>query len=78
VLPWVHGAAYAVLVAAPFASSLPPSVWSGLLAVPFSVHACWHTWREPMDFYRRRAVQPASLLAFCTYALGSGIGVLFA
>jgi 1,4-dihydroxy-2-naphthoate octaprenyltransferase len=76
VLPWLHAAAYAVLVAVPFVTDLPRAVWAGLLAVPFSCYACWHTWREPEDFYRRRAVQPASLLGFCVYALGSALGIL--
>lgn len=76
VLPWIHGSAYAVLIAVPFVTGLPRTVWFGLLALPFSVYACHHTWREPSDFYRRHPVQPASLFAFCVYALGTALGIL--
>ena len=76
VLPFIHCSAYVVLVLVPSLTNLPWTVLAGLAAVPFSAFACWHTWREPTDFYRRHQVQLASLLAFVVHALGSGLGIL--
>ncbi|HEX5053727.1 MAG TPA: prenyltransferase [Planctomycetota bacterium] len=77
VLPWIHAAGYAVLALVPSATGLPLAVWAGFAALPLSFFACWHTWREPTDFYRSHPVQQASLLAFVAYALGSALGILY-
>lgn len=75
-LPWIHASAFALLVATPAVTPLPMAALAGLVALPFSAYACWHTWRQPTDFYRHHLVQPASLLAFVTYALGSSLGIM--
>jgi hypothetical protein len=60
----------------PVMTTLPWSVLAGFAALPLSAFACWHTWREPFDFYRRHPVQQASLLAFVVFTLGSALGIL--
>lgn len=76
VLPWIYGAAFAVLAIMPFTAGLPRAAWLGFAAVPFAFFACWHTWQQPADFHRHHAVQPAALFAFNAYALGAALGIM--
>ena len=70
----VYGLAFGLLAAMPAWTELPTTVWGGFLAAPFVAYVCIWTWKLPDDFYRSRPVQPAALLAFCAYALGSALG----
>ena len=76
VLPWIYGVAFILLALAPVCTALPRAAWSGLAAVPFAWFAARHTWLRPHDFHRHQPVQPAALLAFVVYALGTAIGVM--
>lgn len=75
-LPWIYLTAFAVLALTPGVTGLPRAAWAGFLAVPFAVYACWQTWQHPTDFHRTHPVQPAALIAFNAYALGSSIGIM--
>lgn len=75
-LPFIYFAAFILLVATPLVTTLPPSTWIGIIALPFALYATMWTWREPHDFHRRRAVQPAALLAFVFFSAGAGAGVV--
>jgi len=75
-LPSIYLAGFALLAAAPFVAGVPRSAWIGFIAVPFALYAAAWTWREPEDFYRRRAVQSAALLTFVFFSAGAGAGVV--
>lgn len=75
VLPLIYLAAFATLTAAPL-TGLPPTVWLGWLAAIPAAYACIHVWRDPETFHRLKPVQPAALITFLLYSLGTGTGVL--
>lgn len=75
-LPWIYAAAFGVLASAPLCTALPRSAWCGFVAAPLAWFAARHTWLRPHDFYRHAPVQPAALLAFVAYALGTALGVM--
>ncbi len=77
VLPGIYGLAFGCTVAMPWLAEVPRAAWLGLLALPFAAIACWHTWRQPEDFYRTRPVQPAALLAFLAYPIGLSVGIIW-
>jgi 1,4-dihydroxy-2-naphthoate octaprenyltransferase len=75
-LPLVYLLAFGLLALLPRWTGLPTGVWGGYLAAPLAIFVCVHTLRRPEDFYRSQPVQPAALLAFCAYALGSAVGIM--
>lgn len=77
-LPVIYLSGFTLLVATPFVTTLPNTVWLGLLSLPFAVYACLWTWRAPHTFYRSKPVQPAALLTFVIFSLGAGTGVVIA
>ncbi|MDH3714781.1 MAG: prenyltransferase [Gammaproteobacteria bacterium] len=77
VLPWIYALAFGLIMALPWLAAVPLAAWLGFLALPFAIFACWHTWKQPEDFYRSRPVQPAALLAFNAYAIGVAAGVIW-
>lgn len=77
VLPLIYAAAFGITVALPWLADVPRASWLGLLALPLGAVACWHTWRQPEDFYRSRPVQPAALLAFMVYPIGLTVGIVW-
>lgn len=76
-LPWIYALAFVLILALPWLAGLPRASWLGLLALPFAVFACWHTWMRPEDFYRSIPVQAAALFAFNAYAIGVAAGVIW-
>ncbi|MDH3414027.1 MAG: hypothetical protein OEM98_16285, partial [Gammaproteobacteria bacterium] len=76
-LPWIYALAFVLILALPWLTGLPRASWLGLLALPFAVFACWHTWMRPEDFYRSIPVQAAALFAFNAYAIGVAAGVIW-
>jgi 1,4-dihydroxy-2-naphthoate octaprenyltransferase len=75
-LPWIYLAGFVLLLLIPLLSSLPQTVWLGLIAAPAALMACRWTLADPDTFYRHKPVQPLALLAFVLYSLGAGVGVL--
>ncbi len=76
-LPWIYGLGFVLILASPWLAGVPRASWLGFLALPFAAFACWHTWKQPEDFYRSRPVQPAALFAFNAYAVGVAAGVIW-
>lgn len=74
VLPLIYLCAFAVLLVLPFAG-YPPAILLGLIAAAPAVYACINVWREPETFYRSKPVQPAALLCFVLYSLGTAFGI---
>jgi 1,4-dihydroxy-2-naphthoate octaprenyltransferase len=66
-----------LILALPWLAGVPRSAWLGFLALPFAAFTCWHTWRQPEDFYRSLPVQPAALFAFNAYAVGVAAGIIW-
>lgn len=75
ILPLIYLAAFVILTAAPL-TGLPRTVWLGWLAAIPAAYACIHVWRDPETFHRSKPVQPAALITFLLYSLGTGTGVL--
>jgi hypothetical protein len=44
--------------------------------MPSAVYASVRVWAQPETFYRAHPVQPAALLTFMLYSLGSGAGIV--
>ena len=76
VLPMIYFAAFTLLLLVPVITSLPKSVWFGLIALPSSLLACCWTWANPLSFYRDKPVQPLALITFVLYSLGASLGLL--
>jgi len=77
VFPFIIGSALLILALLPL-SDLPPTVWLGGLSALPAAYAAVKLRQHPQDFHHKAPVQPAMLLSFLLYALGSGIGLLLA
>ncbi len=75
-MPWIYLAACALLLLLPFISTLPKTVWLGLIAAPPALLACRWVLVNPQTFYRDKPVQPLALMAFVLYAVGACVGVV--
>lgn len=78
VFPVILLAALALLLALPFITDMPLTVWLGAVAFLPAGYATYRLITHPDTFHRFAPVQPAVLLSFLLYALGSGVGLLLA
>ncbi len=75
-LPVIYLAGFLLLAALPGLSGISPAIALGFLAAPTAAMAVYWTLRDPESFHRHKPVQPAALLTFVIYSLGTTIGVL--